>query len=44
MVKPKKSVIIELDDKQKKMLRILLKHQKTICDMKEKARREGYYR
>ena len=42
--KTKKAIIIELDEKDKKFLRMLLKHQKDICRLKEDRRREEYYR
>ncbi len=38
----KKEVMARLNAKDRKFLRMLLKHQKDICRMKEDARREGY--
>jgi len=40
----KKAIILGLDDKQKKMLRVLLKYQKDICRLKENRRRGEYYK
>jgi len=40
----KKAIILGLDEKQKKLLRVLLKHQEHIGRMKEDARRREYPR
>lgn len=42
--KKQKALTIGLDEKQKKSLRVLLRHQKNICRMKEDRRREKYQR
>jgi len=44
MTKSKKAITIEIDEKDKKSLRMLLKHQKAICRKKEDRRRGEYMR
>jgi len=38
----KKAIIIGLNNKQKKLLRVLLKHQANVCQKKENERRQEY--
>jgi len=40
----KQALIIGLDDKQKRLLKVLLKHQKNICRIREDSRREKFPR
>jgi|GEM_PF-5190223 len=42
--KKQKAIILGLDDKQKRLLRVLLKHQKNVCRVREDKRREEYQR
>lgn len=44
MERQKKAIIIGLDERQKKMLRVLLRHQENICQIKENRRRRNYQR
>lgn len=43
-VKKQKAIILRLDDKQKRLLGVLLKHQKNICRIREDSRRGKFPR
>jgi len=42
--KKQKVITIGLGDRQKKLLRVLLKHQENICRIREDSRRKHYYK
>ena len=44
MNKPKQAIIFGLDDKQKRLLKVLLKYQKHINRLKEDERRKVFER
>ena len=43
-IKKQKAIILGLDDKQKRLLKVLLKHQEAVCRLKEDERRKEYER
>jgi len=44
MGKPKQAIITGLNDKQKRLLKVLLKYQEAVCRLKEDERRKEYER
>ena len=43
-IKKQKALIIGLNDKQKRLLKVLLKYQEAVCRLKEDERRKEYER